>query len=59
MQVGGRQGQVAEGHGGLLEQLRGFAALGFTEAHGWVPGVEAIRPLEILGERVVPEAAKF
>jgi alkanesulfonate monooxygenase len=43
----------------LLEQLRGLAALGFTEAHGWVPGVEAITPLEILGERVVPEAAKF
>jgi hypothetical protein len=43
----------------LLEQLRGFAALGFTEAHGWVPGVEAITPLEILGERVVPEAARF
>jgi F420-dependent oxidoreductase-like protein len=43
----------------LLEQLRGFAALGFTEAHGWVPGVEAITPLEILAERVVPEAAKF
>ena len=43
----------------LLEQLRGYAALGFTEAHGWVPGVEAITPLEILGEKVVPEAAKF
>lgn len=43
----------------LLEELRRLAGLGFTEAHGWVPGVEAITPLEILGERVVPEAAKF
>jgi F420-dependent oxidoreductase-like protein len=43
----------------LLEQLRGLAALGFTEAHGWVPDVEAIVPLEILGERVIPEAARF
>jgi alkanesulfonate monooxygenase len=44
---------------GLLEQLRRLAGLGFSEAHGWVPGVEAITPLEVLGERVVPEAAKF
>jgi alkanesulfonate monooxygenase len=43
----------------LLEQLRRLAALGFTEAHGWVPGVEAIGPLETLGERVIPEAARF
>jgi F420-dependent oxidoreductase-like protein len=43
----------------LLEELRRLAGLGFTEAHGWVPGVEEITPLEILGERVVPEAAKF
>jgi F420-dependent oxidoreductase-like protein len=43
----------------LLEQLRRLAGLGFSEAHGWVPGVEAITPLEVLGERVVPEAAKF
>ena len=29
------------------------------EAHGWVPAVQAITPLEVLGERVIPEAAKF
>jgi F420-dependent oxidoreductase-like protein len=57
--VGIDPGQDGEKVDELLEQLRGFAALGFTEAHGWVPGVEAIRPLEILGERVVPEAATF
>ncbi len=43
----------------LLETLRRLADLGFTEAHGWVPGVESLTPLEIIGERVVPEAAKF
>ena len=41
------------------ERVSAVAALGFTEAHGWVPGVEAITPLEIIGEKVVPEAAKF
>jgi len=43
----------------LLEQLRGLAALGVTHVHGYIPDVESIRPLEILGEQVVPEAAKF
>ena len=43
----------------LLANLQRLAGLGFTEAHGWVPGVEAITPLEVLGERVIPEAAKF
>ena len=43
----------------LLANLQRLAALGFTEAHVWVPGVEAITPLEVLGERVIPEAAKF
>jgi hypothetical protein len=41
------------------ELLRRLAALGFTEAHGWVPGVETITPLEVLGECVVPKAARF
>ena len=43
----------------LLANLQRLAGLGFTEAHGWVPGVQAITPLEVLGERVIPEAAKF
>ena len=43
----------------LLANLQRLAGLGFTEAHGWVPGVEAITPLEVLGEQVIPEAAKF
>jgi F420-dependent oxidoreductase-like protein len=43
----------------LLEQLRGLAALGITHVHGSVPNVESIRPLEILGDQVIPEALKF
>jgi alkanesulfonate monooxygenase len=41
----------------LLEQLRGFAALGIAHVHSRVPNVSAITPLEILGERVIPVIA--
>ncbi len=41
----------------LLERLRGLAELGIQEAHGFVPGVHAITPLEILGREVVPAVA--
>lgn len=43
----------------LLESLRGFAELGVTHVHGIVPGVVTLTPLELIGERVVPEAARF
>jgi len=43
----------------LLEQLRGLADLGISHAHGRVPNVSSITPLEILGERVIPIAAQF
>ncbi|GAA4871719.1 LLM class F420-dependent oxidoreductase [Pseudonocardia benzenivorans] len=43
----------------MLEQLAGLATLGVTHVHGWVPGVSAITPLEILGEKVIPEADKL
>ncbi len=43
----------------LLEQLRGYAALGFTHVHGRIVGCESIRPLEIFGEHVIPAAQKF
>jgi alkanesulfonate monooxygenase len=43
----------------LLEQLRGFAALGIDHAHSRVPNVSTITPLEILGERVIPVIAGF
>jgi alkanesulfonate monooxygenase len=43
----------------LLEQMRGFAALGISHVHGMIPGAEAIRPLELFGELIIPEARKF
>jgi F420-dependent oxidoreductase-like protein len=41
----------------LVERLRALAKLGIQEAHGGVPGVERIIPLELLGERVIPVVA--
>jgi F420-dependent oxidoreductase-like protein len=43
----------------LLGRLRQLAAMGITHVQGSVPGVGTITPLELLGERVVPEAARF
>ncbi|WP_163550699.1 LLM class F420-dependent oxidoreductase [Candidatus Frankia nodulisporulans] len=43
----------------LLDRLRALAALGITHCHGWVPGVDAIRPLDLLAERLIPVAATF
>jgi F420-dependent oxidoreductase-like protein len=43
----------------LLEELQRLASLGVQEAHGSVPDVWRITPLELLGERVVPVAAGF
>jgi F420-dependent oxidoreductase-like protein len=50
-------GEKGENVDALLEQLRGLAALGISEAHGWVPRVSEITPLEILGREVIPVAA--
>ena len=41
----------------LVESLRGLAALGVGHYHGSVPGVATIRPLELLGQQVVPAVA--
>jgi alkanesulfonate monooxygenase len=43
----------------LLESMRRLAALGFTHYHGSAPQAASIRPLELLGERVIPVAAAF
>ncbi len=52
-------GEKGENVDALLEQLRGLAALGISEAHGWVPRVSEITPLEVLGREVIPAAAEF
>jgi F420-dependent oxidoreductase-like protein len=43
----------------ILERLRGLATIGISHAHGRVPNVTAIRPLELFGERIIPVAAGF
>jgi alkanesulfonate monooxygenase len=52
----GRDGEKVDE---LLDQLRDLAKLGVQHVHGQVPGVASIRPLEIVGERVIPVAAEF
>lgn len=43
----------------LLVQLRGLAALGVDEAHGWVPRVWETARLDLLGKEIVVPAAGF
>jgi F420-dependent oxidoreductase-like protein len=43
----------------ILERLRELARLGVTHVHGRVANVQAITPLELFGERVIPVAAGF
>jgi F420-dependent oxidoreductase-like protein len=43
----------------ILERLRTAAGLGVSHVHGRVPNVTAIRPLELIGERIIPEAARL
>jgi F420-dependent oxidoreductase-like protein len=52
-------GPAGENCDAILEQLRGLAALGITHAHGRVPNVSSITPLEIIGDRIIPVAATF
>jgi len=44
---------------GLIEQLRGLAALGVTEAHGQVPRAWETERLQLIGREIVPAAAGF
>jgi F420-dependent oxidoreductase-like protein len=43
----------------ILDRLAQLAKLGVTHTHGSVPDVASITPLEILGQQVIPEAAKL
>jgi len=52
-------GERGEKIDGLLEQLRGLAALGVAEAHGWVPRVWEAGRLELLGKEIVAPAAQL
>jgi alkanesulfonate monooxygenase len=52
-------GKDGENVDALLESMRSLAELGFTHYHGTVPSVASIKPLEILAERILPEAERF
>ena len=52
-------GEKGEKVDGLLEQLQGMAALGIVHAHGMVPGVAGLAPLQTIGREIIPAAAKF
>jgi alkanesulfonate monooxygenase len=43
----------------VIAMLREFAELGVTHCHGSVPDVASIKPLEIIGERIMPVAAEL
>jgi F420-dependent oxidoreductase-like protein len=43
----------------LLVQLRQAAELGIQEAHGWVPRVWEITPLQLIGKEIVPAVAEL
>jgi F420-dependent oxidoreductase-like protein len=43
----------------IVESMRELAKLGVTHYHGSVPDVASIRPLELLGERVIPAVAEL
>jgi F420-dependent oxidoreductase-like protein len=43
----------------LVESMRRLAGLGVSHYHGSVPDVASIRPLELLGQRLVPQVAAF
>ena len=52
-------GRDGERVGQTLDGLRALADLGVQVAHGRVEGVQDIRPLEIIGEHVVPAVADW
>ncbi len=52
-------GPQGENVDALLEQLRAWAALGITHVQGGVPDAANLAAIEMLGERVIPEAARF
>jgi alkanesulfonate monooxygenase len=43
----------------ILERLAGFAELGVSHVHSTIADVATIRPLEIIGEQIIPVAATF
>ncbi len=43
----------------VVEELRGYAALGVQHVHTWVPDMAAIEPLRVFGSEIIPAAAEL
>jgi hypothetical protein len=43
----------------LIEQLRWLAGMGIQTVLGVVPHVDRVKPLEIIGQEVIPAVANF
>ena len=52
-------GEHGERVGQTIEHLHELAGLGIQVAHGTVINAGALRPLELMGEQVIPAVAKF
>ena len=52
-------GENGENVDSILEKLREFAALGVSHAHSRCPAKNTIPAIELIGERIIPEAEKF
>jgi alkanesulfonate monooxygenase len=52
-------GENGENVDSILEQLRAFAELGVSHAHSRCPAANTIPAIELIGERIIGEAAKF
>lgn len=52
-------GDKGENANQIVEDLGRLASLGASAALGSVPGVASLRPLELIGERVLPQVAKL
>jgi F420-dependent oxidoreductase-like protein len=52
-------GENGEKVGELIEQLRWLAGMGVETVIGFVPNVDRITPLEVIGREVIPAVANF
>jgi F420-dependent oxidoreductase-like protein len=52
-------GANGERVGAVLDDLRGFADLGFSLAVGMVQNVHTLKPLEIIGDQIIPAVADW
>jgi alkanesulfonate monooxygenase len=43
----------------LIESMRALADLGITHYHGSIPEAASIRPIDLLGDKVIPVVAEF